>query len=89
MSIWMASSNTCRDFDDWKTVFDSKSAWRRDHGVTGQMVFRDGNDLMVLLEFPDVATRDAYLADPTLRQNMQDAGVIGVPETTGPWERVS
>lgn len=89
MSIWMAVRHTCEDFDNWKAVFDRGLALRQEHGATSEMVFRDGNDVMVLVQFPDAASQEGFQSDPRLREDMQEAGVIGVPDMTGPWDRVS
>jgi len=89
MSTWMAVRHTCQDFDAWKPVFDRGLGLRQEHGAISEMVFRDGNDVMVLVEFPDAGSQESFQGDPRLRQNMQDAGVIGAPNVSGPWDRVS
>ena len=89
MSIWMAVQHTCQDFDAWKPAFDRGLGLRQEHGAISEMVFANGNDVMVLVEFPDAGSQAAFQADPRLRQDMQDAGVIGAPNVSGPWDKVA
>ena len=89
MSVWMAVRHTCQDFDAGKPVFDRGVGLRQERRATSEMVFRDGNDVMVLVEFPDADSQEAFQGDPRLRQDMQDAGVIGAPNVTGPWDEVA
>jgi hypothetical protein len=72
--------HTVEDYDNWKIGFDEHEANRRSHGATGHRLMRDGNDLTILLAFPDVESAKAFTADPSLRETMTKAGVIGAPE---------
>jgi hypothetical protein len=53
---------------------------RRSHGATGHRVLRDGNDLLVLLEFPDSAAAQSFQSDPSLREALAHAGIQGAPD---------
>jgi hypothetical protein len=68
------------DYDTWKSSFDTHQAVRTGHGATGHRVLRSDNDLTVLLEFPDAASAQAFLADPSLHDAMVSGGVIGEPK---------
>ena len=70
------------DYDTWEAAFDGHEKVRRSHGATGHRVLRDGTDVLVLVEFPDDASADAFRTDPTLREVMSAAGVIGAPDIT-------
>ena len=70
------------DYDTWEAAFDGHEKVRRSHGATSHRVLRDGNDLLVLVEFPDTASAQSFHADPTLREVMSAAGVIGAPDIT-------
>jgi hypothetical protein len=43
---------------------------------------RDRDDILVLVEFPDTASAQSFQTDPTLREVMTAAGVIGAPDIT-------
>ena len=68
------------DYDTWKVGFDQHADARRNYGATGHRVLRDGNDLLILIEFPDAQAAQAFQSDPGLRTAMQNAGVQGAPD---------
>jgi hypothetical protein len=72
--------HTVQDFDTWKSGFDSHDPVRRGHGSTGYQVLQDGNNVLALIAFPDVASSEAFRSDPSLREVMAKAGVIGAPD---------
>jgi hypothetical protein len=76
----LAVRHSVADYDSWKIGFDQHANARRSHGATGHRVLRDGNDLLVLIEFPDASAAQAFQSDPALRTAMQDAGVQGAPD---------
>ena len=76
------------DFDIWKPVFDEHGASRKANGAVGHRVLRRSDDpttVTVLTEFGDRSNAEAFLADPSLRAAIGQAGVEGVPEITF-WE---
>ena len=76
----LAVRHSVADYDAWKAAFDEHGEVRRTHGSTGYRVLRDGNDILVLLEFPDDSAAAAFQADPSLRTAMDKAGVQGAPD---------
>lgn len=68
------------DFDTWKTSFDAHSNVRAGHGATSHRVLHDGNDVIVLIEFPDTVSIDAFATDPSLAEAMKNGGVVGAPQ---------
>ena len=68
------------DFDAWFAGFNSHEGVRTSHGATSHRVFRDGNTVVVSVDFPDAASVAAFRADPALAEAMKKAGVISVPE---------
>ncbi len=78
----IAVRHSVSDFDTWKTAFDGHEASRRSHGATGHRVLRDGNDLLVLVDFPDAASAQAFQSDPALATAMRNGGVQGAPEVS-------
>jgi quinol monooxygenase YgiN len=71
-----------RDYDAWRAVYDSVGQLQREGGVSAQSVMRDAhdpNEVLVLHDFPDLATAEAFFAQDDLRAAMQRGGVEGMP----------
>lgn len=66
------------DFDSWQASFAAGAAVRERHGATAVRVLRDGAGVVGLIEFPDDAAAQAFLADPALRAPID--GAPGRPE---------
>jgi len=80
--MYLVMQNNVRDYDDWKPVFDAGETVRRRHGCTGHEIFRgddDANELTIMLEFPSREAGEAFLADPELKERMDEAGVLSKP----------
>jgi hypothetical protein len=60
-------------------VFDGHDEARRAHGATAHRIVRDGNLVTALVDFPDSATAESFIEDPSLRDAMAHAGVAGAP----------
>jgi hypothetical protein len=80
MTTTLAVRHSVSDFGTWQAAFQGHEKVRRSHGATGYRVLRDGNDLLVLIEFSDAAGADAFQADPSLKEAMHTAGVVGTPD---------
>jgi len=78
----LAVRHTVQDFDTWKAGFDGHDGARRSHGSTGYRVLHEGNSVLALIEFPDAASAQGFQADPSLREVMAKAGVIGAPDVS-------
>jgi uncharacterized protein (DUF1330 family) len=76
----LATRHSVSDFDAWKAVFDEHGGIRRSHGATGHRVLRDGNDVLVLVEFPDARAVESFRSDPSLHAALQSGGVQGPPD---------
>jgi uncharacterized protein (DUF1330 family) len=76
----LAVRHSVSDFDTWKAAFDGHAAVRTGHGATGQRVLHDGNSILVIIDFPDAASAQAFMADPSLAEAMSKGGVIGAPD---------
>ena len=76
----LAVRHSVADYSAWKAVFDEHVGVRRSHGATGHRVLRDGNDLLILLEFPDDSAAESFRSDQSLRTALQSAGVQGAPD---------
>ena len=77
----LVTQHRVRDFDAWRAVFAGHQENRRAHGATGHRIYRIGDDVTVLTEFPDRACVEEFLADPALREVIDRAGFIGGPVT--------
>ena len=71
-----------QDFDRWKTVFDEHGTNRKEHGCSRHWVYRsveDPNDVVISTEWPSDEAARSFVADPSLREAMERAGVVGQP----------
>lgn len=71
-----------RDYAAWKPVFDEHGWLRAQHGATRHWLHRvleDSNDLVIGVEFPSRQAAEGFVADPSLREAMERAGVEGAP----------
>ena len=71
------------DFEAWKPVFDEHGEVRRQHGALGHRLYQvngDPQDVVIVNHFKDAAGAQAFMADPSLPEAMQRAGVVGQPE---------
>ena len=74
-----------RDYDTWLPLFQEHGIVRRQYGGLGDQVYRvngDPNDLIVVNFFEDLERAKAFTQDPSLRETLDRAGVIGEPEVT-------
>lgn len=72
-----------RDYEAWKPIFDEHGAVRRRHGALGHRLYRvagDPDEQVIVNLFQDAEGAQAFLADPSLREVMQRAGVEGQPD---------
>jgi hypothetical protein len=59
-------------------VFDAGESVRTRHRCSGHEIYRgddEANDLTIMLDFPSREAGEAFLADPELRQHMDEGGV--------------
>ena len=71
------------DYAKWKPVFDEHGATRQRSGSRGGRLLRnasDPNELVILLEWADLAQARAFAASDDLRQAMARAGVADRPD---------
>ena len=78
----LAVRHTVSDFDNWKSAFDGHSSVRASHGATSARVLHDGNAVLVLIDFPDAASVQGFMADPSLAEAMAKGGVVGAPDVS-------
>jgi len=71
------------DFNTWLTALDSHEDVRRAAGLLGHHINRaenDPNDISLYMALSDLDKAKAFAASDDLRQRMQAAGVVSVPE---------
>ena len=78
----LAVRQSVSDFNTWKSVFDEHASVRTGHGSTGDRVLRDGNNVLVLVEFPDAASAQSFMDDPSLADAMRRGGAQGAPDVS-------
>jgi hypothetical protein len=78
----LAVRHTVQDFSAWKASFDAHADARRSHGATGHRVLRDGQDVLVLIDFDNQEQAGAFTADPSLKEAMANAGLTSPPDIT-------
>jgi quinol monooxygenase YgiN len=80
---YMYARHTVKDYDAWKSVFDSVSGLRQQNGERSYQILRQGNgsgELILLFEWDSLENAQRYAASPELKEAMERAGVIGKPE---------
>jgi quinol monooxygenase YgiN len=79
-----------KDWGAWKRVFDEHAASRKQYGCLREELFRahgDEHTIMNVMRWPDRASAESFLADPSLADAFGRAGVTGAPRFTF-WETV-
>ncbi len=71
------------DYDKWYPVYTQDAVNRKAFGSKGARLFRsksDPNDLVIIYLGWDLEDAQRFTQSPGLREAMQKAGVIGMPE---------
>jgi quinol monooxygenase YgiN len=79
----LAVRHTVADYAGWKAGYDNHGPSRKEHGAIRDQVLQsvdDPNDLLVLVEFGSLAAAKAFANDPSLKEAMSAAGLIGAPD---------
>jgi len=65
-------------FDKWKSVFDERSAMRKESGSKEARLFLNSNnpnEAMILFEWDNIENAREYLESETLRKTLKEVGV--------------
>jgi antibiotic biosynthesis monooxygenase (ABM) superfamily enzyme len=80
---YMFVRHSFRDYDAWKSVFDSVGDLRKRNGEQSYQILRQDNgsdELVALFRWDNLDNARKYAASPELKAAMERAGVIGKPE---------
>ncbi len=75
--------HTLEDYAVWKELFDGHDEVRKSHGCTGVSVFRNAensNEVLVETVWENKEGAMEFMHDPSLKETMEKARVIGAPE---------
>lgn len=82
--IYLSERQTVSDYANWRKVFDTNAAFRKDAGATGvNQIYRDVENpstVTAIMEWTTIEKARLHLADPKLKQVLENAGVTGSPE---------
>jgi hypothetical protein len=74
---------TVKDFDAWKTAFESRRQDRLDAGLTDRVYGYDPDDnhkVTIVVAVSDTAKANAFWNSAKLKEDMAKGGVVGKPE---------
>jgi heme-degrading monooxygenase HmoA len=80
---YMFVRHSVRDYDAWKSVFDSVGDLRKRNGEKSYQILRQdngSNELVALFKWDSLDNARKYATSPELKAAMERAGVIGKPE---------
>jgi antibiotic biosynthesis monooxygenase (ABM) superfamily enzyme len=80
---YMFVRHSVRDYEAWKSAFDSAIDLRKQNGEKSYQILRQGNgsnELVALFEWDNLDNARKYAASPELKAAMEKAGVTGKPE---------
>jgi heme-degrading monooxygenase HmoA len=81
--VYVLVHHKVEDYSKWKAVYDDHQPSRKQAGSQGARVLRnvnDPNEEVIITTWPDLETAQAFAHSPELRETMQRAGVLGMPE---------
>ena len=82
MSAIMIVKANVESYDHWRSAFDQRHSFRKEHGVTREEVYCSPEDMTVVLvmEFFDTLEQArSFAGSPDLASAMKASGVIGAP----------
>jgi hypothetical protein len=70
------------DFSEWKKGFEAGESLRAESGIKATGIYtsvENPNLVTVTTEFPSIEVVHGFLQNPLLKQDMENAGVVGIP----------
>ena len=84
MTYYILIRHPVEDIDKWKDGFDAHASAREAGGATGtNIIMRNADvsdEIVVLMEWSDLAKAREFAQSPDLKEVMQKAGVTGPPD---------
>jgi antibiotic biosynthesis monooxygenase (ABM) superfamily enzyme len=80
---YMLVRHSVKDYEAWKSAFDSVAGLRRRNGEKSYQILSQENgskELVALFEWDSLDNARKYAGSPELKEAMQRAGVVGKPE---------
>ena len=71
------------DYNKWKPVYDGHENTRKNSGSKGSRLYRskdNPNELVILFDWDTLENAHKFASSQELKEAMQKAGVIGMPE---------
>ena len=75
-------NHECKDYSDWRKVFDADEGNRLKAGFKSTGVFQsveNANKITIIGEAPSVEAINGFMENPELKVTMEKGGVIGMP----------
>lgn len=79
----MLVHHTVKDFNAWKTVYDSMVGTRKENGELSEQIFHEENNpnsLTILFDWNSIENAKKFSQSPELKAAMEKAGVMGPPD---------
>ena len=76
-------SHECKNYSDWRKVFDADEVNRLKAGFKITDVYHsvdNANKITIIGEAPSVESINGFMSNPELKAEMEKGGVIGMPE---------
>ena len=76
-------SHECKNYSDWRKVFDADEVNRSKAGFKSTGVYQsadNANKITIIGEAPSVEAITGFMANPELKAAMDKGGVIGMPD---------
>lgn len=83
MANYLLIRHQVKDFNTWKTGYDSHLAKRAEAGLSEKHLLQNTdspNEVVILFETQDLDRAKAFAASADLRERMQELGVINKPD---------
>jgi hypothetical protein len=76
-------SHECKNYPDWRKVFDADEKNRSKAGFKSTGVYHsvdNSNKITIIGEAPSIEAIKGFMSNPELKLAMEKGGVIGVPD---------
>jgi hypothetical protein len=80
---YMFVRHKVKDYEAWKSVFDSVSDLRRRNGEKAYQILRQDNgssEIFAMFKWDSMDNARKYASSPELKAAMERAGVVGKPD---------